>query len=332
MLRNRIYRGEIVHKRDSYPGEHEALVDEHVWDAVQSRLASNRVDRRTGAKAAAPSLLVGLVHDGAGERMTPTHASKKGVRYRYYVSHSLIRRGRPKDSDAGRRVPAGELERLVENRIIELLGDASAIFDAVPLAIEDSARRAAMFRTAEDLAGRWPDLDPPERRAMLQRLVWRVDLSRDAARISLRPEALRELVAPDAVVAEGPRDDAPAIILSVPIRLRRAGKENRLLVETANGARATADRSLTRLLAQAHRYRDLALRGDGRSMGDLAREAGVTPSYFTRVLRIGFLSPTLVRAILDGRHPRGLYARRLIQELPGLPKDWAGQESALGFA
>ena len=166
---------------------------------------------------------------------------------------------------------------------------------------------------------------------MLQRLVLRVDLSRDAARISLRPEALRGLVAPDAVVAEGRQDDAPAIILSVPIRLRRAGKENRLLVETANGARATADRSLTRLLAQAHRYRDLALRGDGRSMGDLAREAGVTPSYFTRVLRIRFLSPTLVRAILEGRHPRGLYARRLIQELPRLPKDWAGQESALGF-
>jgi hypothetical protein len=65
-------------------------------------------------------------------------------------------------------------------------------------------------------------------------------------------------------------------------------------------------------------------------MGDLAREAGVTPSYFTRVLRIGFLSPTLVRAILDGRHPQGLNARRLIQELPGLPKDWSGQESALG--
>jgi hypothetical protein len=142
---------------------------------------------------------------------------------------------------------------------------------------------------------------------------------------------LRELVAPNAVVAEGRQDEESAIILSVPIRLRRAGKENRLLIATANGAQATPDRSLTRLLAQAHRYQELALRGDGRSMGGLAREAGVTPSYFTRVLRLGFLSPTLVRAILEGRQPRGLNARRLIQELPRLPKDWAGQESALGF-
>ena len=128
------------------------------------------------------------------------------------------------------------------------------------------------------------------------------------------------------------RESNSAASMSFGRATRRAGKENRLLIATENGAQATPDRSLTRLLAQAHRYRDLALRGDGRSMGELAREAGVTPSYFTRVLRVGFLSPTLVRAVLDGRQPRGLFARRLIQELPGLPKDWAWQESALGFA
>ena len=61
-----------------------------------------------------PSLLAGLIHDGAGERMTPTHANKKGRRYRYYV---LIKRGRPKASDSARRVPAGDIERLVQERI-----------------------------------------------------------------------------------------------------------------------------------------------------------------------------------------------------------------------
>lgn len=93
MLRNRIYRGEIVHKGVSHPGEHQPIIDEEHWTQVQSLLAANRFERETGGQAAEPSLLAGLIYDDAGERMTPTHANKKGTRYRYYVSHSLITRG-----------------------------------------------------------------------------------------------------------------------------------------------------------------------------------------------------------------------------------------------
>src|SRR4051794_11065634 len=90
MLQNRIYRGEIVHKGASYPGAHEPIVDEELWAKVQSLLYDNRVGRDTGVHAAKPSLLAGLVHDDAGERLTPTHANKNGTRYRYYVSQGLI--------------------------------------------------------------------------------------------------------------------------------------------------------------------------------------------------------------------------------------------------
>ena len=81
MLQNRIYRGEIVHKSTSHPGEHQPIIDEDLWGKVQSLLAANRIERKTGAHAAAPSLLAGLIYDDAGERMTPTHANKKGTRY-----------------------------------------------------------------------------------------------------------------------------------------------------------------------------------------------------------------------------------------------------------
>ena len=46
LLKNRIYRGEVVHKGTAYPGEHKAIVDEELWSAVQSRLADNRTTRR----------------------------------------------------------------------------------------------------------------------------------------------------------------------------------------------------------------------------------------------------------------------------------------------
>ena len=90
MLQNRIYRGEIVHKDKSYPGEHEAIVDEALWSEVQTILTGNRADRMLGTAEKQVSLLSGILFDAHGERMTPTHATKNSTRYRYYVSRSLL--------------------------------------------------------------------------------------------------------------------------------------------------------------------------------------------------------------------------------------------------
>jgi site-specific DNA recombinase len=88
-------------------------------------LAANRVERTTGARADRPSLLTGMVFDEAGERLTPTHAVKKGTRYRYYVSTSLIT-GARRNRSSGRRIPAGNLEGLVIARLRTLLADPGA--------------------------------------------------------------------------------------------------------------------------------------------------------------------------------------------------------------
>src|ERR1700724_1312944 len=116
ILQNRLYRGEIPHKGNSYPGEHSAIVDKPLCDDVQAVLAANRVERTTGARASNPSLLTGMVFDETGERLTPTYAVKKGTRYRYYASTSLIT-GAGRNRSSGRRIPAGNLEGLVINRL-----------------------------------------------------------------------------------------------------------------------------------------------------------------------------------------------------------------------
>jgi hypothetical protein len=71
MLRNWVYRGEIVHNGQSYPGEHEAIIDLALWEFAQARLAEKAVERGTGTRIKNPSLLAGLVFDGDGNRMTP---------------------------------------------------------------------------------------------------------------------------------------------------------------------------------------------------------------------------------------------------------------------
>lgn len=197
MLQNRIYRGEIVHKDKSYPGQHAAIIDEALWDKVQRQLADNRVERQTGAQAKELSLLAGLIYDHSGDRMTPTHANKKRRRYRYYVSQSLIKRGRPRRSDAGRRVPAGDVEQLVMDRIKGFLRAEAAVFDAIePFAAVHVTERQTIITQAAGLAARWQDLEPRQKRRILLCLVARIEVHREAIIVQLRPSRIPEVVNP----------------------------------------------------------------------------------------------------------------------------------------
>src|SRR5947209_2989114 len=130
MLRNPIYRGRIVHKDHHYPGEHEPIVDDPLWDEVQSQPAANAVERPRAETAANPSLLAGLLYDGQGHRMTPSHAVKKGMRYRYYVSQSLIGKSREAFPE-GLRIAAAEIEGLVLSGIGELIADPGRLADTL---------------------------------------------------------------------------------------------------------------------------------------------------------------------------------------------------------
>src|SRR5437763_4745 len=89
MLQNRTYLGEIVHKGQAHLADHAPIIDQPLWDAAQSRLADNSAERSSGTRSRQPSLLAGILFDPDGNRMTPTHAVKKGTRYRYYVSRPL---------------------------------------------------------------------------------------------------------------------------------------------------------------------------------------------------------------------------------------------------
>jgi hypothetical protein len=89
VLQNRLYRGEIAHKAQAHRGEHAPIIDQTLWDAVQAQLAANTAGRNPGTRTRPRSPLAGMLFDSDGNRMTPTHATKKGTRYRYYVSRPL---------------------------------------------------------------------------------------------------------------------------------------------------------------------------------------------------------------------------------------------------
>jgi site-specific DNA recombinase len=110
LLKNRIYIGEVVHKTKIFQGDHAAILDRELFEAVQKKIKDNTVERKLRL-ASSPALLTGRIYDDRGNRMTPSHTVKKGVRYRYYVSSATLHKR--VDVGSTSRVPAVEIEELV---------------------------------------------------------------------------------------------------------------------------------------------------------------------------------------------------------------------------
>jgi DNA invertase Pin-like site-specific DNA recombinase len=120
LLKNRFYVGEVTYRGEVYRGEHEPILSRDLFEAVQEKLAANAVDRQVRLRGSA-ALLAGRLFDDRGNRMSPTHANKKGVRYRYYVSQALLQ-NRKAEAGSIARVPGPEIENLVCDGVLRHLG------------------------------------------------------------------------------------------------------------------------------------------------------------------------------------------------------------------
>ena len=225
ILQNRIYRGEIVHKDQVYPGEHDPIVDEDLWQGVQATLETNRVDRDTGRGARQLSLFAGLIYDAQGEPMTPSHAAKRGVRYRYYVSKSLVT-GNGSATKNGQRIPAANIEALVTGRIRAWLADPVAVLNAVQCCDPDAVAQKTLLNEAARLAARWHDLGAEDLRALLLAFITRVQVHSDRIDVTLDQMGLALCLGaePDKRQPAYPGGrEQHLMILTVRARLKRTG-------------------------------------------------------------------------------------------------------------
>ena len=115
--------------------EHPSIIDEDLWSSVQRRLEANGVERRERQASAPPNLLTGVLFDADSQAMTPIYAIKKGVRYRYYVSHHLVTGTRGEEGNgqtSGQRIPAANLEALAVRRLRSFFADSVAVIESLP--------------------------------------------------------------------------------------------------------------------------------------------------------------------------------------------------------
>ena len=188
-----------------------------------------------------------------GARLTPSHAVKDGVRYRYYVSRALVV-GHARNCRDGWRIPAGDLERGVVQRLRALLTDPGALMDAIGDDEANATNLDEMIQRARKIARELSDAEPQRIKGTLAALACRVEVGAGSLKITLPRHRLVALLASgDDAEAEGaatPADPADQLTLEAPAALRRVGREMRLLVEGGD-APAAPDPSLIRLLARA---------------------------------------------------------------------------------
>ena len=303
-------------------------------------------------RAEAPSLLAGLVYDAVGDRLTPSHTNKRGVRYRYYVSRRLIigtveaasgtasdtAMSSPSRPDAvhrgdagpsGQRIPAQKLETLVTDRLRALLADSTAMQDLVRdrPAPEQRTLMVSAARAREE----WPDLPLPTQRQILRAVVARIDVHADRIAIGVDGERLLQWLHTGRT--EDPDSSADAALpieLIVPVALKRVGMEMRLVMP-GEMAGPDPDASLARLIARAHRIRERLTGDTPISIDEVAKAEALTRSYTTRLLRLSYLAPDITARLIAGAHPPELNAARLMLDTR-LPMDWAEQRVALAMA
>lgn len=335
MLQNRTYRGEATHKGNAYPGEHAAIIDQQLWDAVQARLAENRNARASGSNSKSPSLLTGRIFDEAGGRLSPTWSVKKGTRYRYYISTTLLR-GKAADTSNCLRIPAGDLEMIVVNRLRALLADRGELFDAI--GGNDGRRKTKLVPLMERARQICSDIDQQDAgqiKSIVTTLVCRVTVHSDHLSIEISRSQLSTLLTSSMAnlptfAPELAKEADNLFTLDAAARLQRHGKEMKLLIDDP-ATIAHVDESLVRLVARAYDIQSRLNEDPTLTVHDIASEERVGAPYIYILLRLAWLAPDIVTAIISGRQPLGLNAMRLMRLTPQLPGNWASQRTLLGF-
>lgn len=307
---------------------------------MQGRLEENRLERREGDNAIEPSLLTGILFDASSQPMTPTHAVKKGTRYRYYVSRRLIAGIDADNSDGridGQRLPAVNLEALVTGRLRSLVADPVEILNSIAPGEHEAPAQRRISDAAAALAVRWDGMPNEEPRRAMRSLIVRAQVHADRIDLDVSATQLARTLLSDGGAdwvpdfnAHDAGSEEDLVRLTIPARLKRTGKEMKFIVDGPTSS-APVDTSLIRLLVRAQKIGERLFEIGGPNLDQIAGEENITPSNASRIVRLKFLAPDIVAAILAGKQPPELTANKLLADTR-LPLDWRAQRTALGFA
>jgi site-specific DNA recombinase len=274
LLKNRFYIGEVDFRGEIHAGEHEAILDRALFDKVQAKLTKNAVDRAVRLKGS-PALLMGRIFDDLGNRMTPSHSNKRGVRYRYYVSHALIQ-GRKRQAGSVRRIPAVEIEDLV--------------LRAVRL----------------NLSSRDPENVPSDQQAIVAQID-KITAKRDAIEIQLLEGGATSANSDSA-------SSAGTSMISIPWTASTfVAVKGIVQAPQTDGPALNPDKRdvLLNAIAKSRRWIDDITSGRVKSFADIATKEKNVERHIRLLAPLAFVAPSLVQSIIDGIAPANLTVTEL---------------------
>ena len=221
------------------------------------------------------------------------------------------------------------------NRLRAFFADQGAVLDAVCNEHPDGTNQKRLISRGRQIAEELPTMASDHIRAMLMALVARVDLKSDRVEIKMRRRSLVELLHMQATrpITQGgksEKDSGDILTLKVKARLQRVGREMRMLVENGDD-QTLADPGLLRIIARAHDIHLHLMQSTDLTLHAIANQERVTPGYISRLLRLPLLAPDIVTAIVSGKNPPQLTAKKLMHHALELPIDWTEQRKLLGF-
>jgi site-specific DNA recombinase len=297
LLSNHFYIGEVKYKNEILPGEQPPIMDRTLFDAVRQKSLA-QWSHRTIVRNKSDHLLTGLLVDDAGHRMIPTHATKDGVRYRYYASTPVLH-GEAKTAAAGSvsRVPASDIEDTVVKSLKEHF-----------VTKQDPSTTSAV---------RWGDRDD------LAQLVAEIVVHRDRLIIWLKSDHADEAY-------DCPDDQS----LSIPWQKPPSRKSRQILLPH-NASRSDVRPEqferrarLVSAIARGRRWLDDVVSGRVTTVAELCAREKCSVRQVNMTISLAFLTPRLVKAAVEGRLPRGIGVERLRDP----PTDWSQQFKALGLS
>ena len=316
ILTNPIYIGKISHFDKVYEGQHPAIIDSALWEAVQNKRIDNQQAQEQRPKAPSDSLLTGILFDSEGLRLTPSHSQKQSKRFRYYLSQQLVNEGKASTPN-GIRIPAQELELMVINQLCDWLTDSDAVIGALNPEPEQVQNLVAdSVKLATDLQE-----NKTEQYQLLRQIIERVEVGSTYVSLFIKAAALT-------IVNEESADKL--ITLRTNVQLKRCGYAMRLIITDENKNQTFKDQRLIDHISKAYQWLALITSGKVQSIKEIADAEGLDQSHVTRTINKAFLAPDIIRTILNGTQPAHLNLKYM-KQFRVLPNDWNAQKSLLGF-
>ncbi len=274
LLRNRFYIGEIVYRGEIHIGDHEPILDRDLFEGVQAHLTERAIARRLTTRNSS-TLLVGRLYDDLGNRMTPSHSVKKGVRYRYYVCSAGLQRKSAKVGEVA-RVSAPEIEALVL----------------------DTLKQHLEINTSGDTPGSRSDRD------LVEQYIERVTISSASVKIMLVTTIRNTESKDDEADDEFGHDlnEGEPEILIVPWTLKSFTAVKGITHQpgTYSQIKPETQEALLTAISKARGWIEDIVSGRVSSLEEIALREGKVERHIRLLAPLAFVSPQTVKAIING--------------------------------